>query len=324
MGSEAEVVEEHSSRSQPHVANFADITQTIESWTRAEIGGTEVIATEKERNFTTSDSDCNEDFIDDNDVDDFAMVKQKRKQSLSNENGSSSKQEWVRGPSKLVKVFQQPPGSKLQLFWNDNGQPCGPDTHPSLYSESIGVLIATSRRFNWTKSWDKQFLDQTPEEAPEQPPGEAPEQPPREAPEQPKDWLWRKIKEYWEKHHYSCYDTYDDVVANKPEHLSYQEWAILTGHWETEEHQVLSHRNKSNRAAQRAQHATGRISFPQLREKINREQGAPPTQGDFFKATHISRKTNEPIDELSRHYIVSKLHYKFKIKFDIVWYHQIK
>ncbi|KAF5198930.1 ATP/DNA binding protein, partial [Thalictrum thalictroides] len=67
--------------------------------------------------------------------------------------------------------------------------------------------------------------------------------------------------------------------------------------------QVLSHRNKSNRAAQRAQHATGRISFPQLREKINREQDAPPTQGDFFKATHISRKTNEPIDELSRHYI---------------------
>ncbi|KAF5178552.1 hypothetical protein FRX31_031861 [Thalictrum thalictroides] len=71
MGSEAEVVEEHSSCSQPHVANFADITQTIESWTRAEIGGTEVIATEKERNFTTSDSDCNEDFMDDNDVDDF-------------------------------------------------------------------------------------------------------------------------------------------------------------------------------------------------------------------------------------------------------------
>ncbi|KAF5175331.1 hypothetical protein FRX31_035083, partial [Thalictrum thalictroides] len=115
--------------------------------------------------------------------------------------------------------------------------------------------------------------------------------------------IFRNKKCKWKKHHYLCYDTYDDVVANKPEHLSYQEWAILTGHWETEEHQVLLHRNKSIRAAQRAQHASGRISFPQLREKINREQGAPPTQGDFFKATHISRKTNEPIDELSRHYI---------------------
>ncbi|KAF5190162.1 hypothetical protein FRX31_020251 [Thalictrum thalictroides] len=84
--------------------------------------------------------------------------------------------------------------------------------------------------------------------------------------------IFRNKKCKWKKHHYSCYDTYDDVVANKPEHLSYQEWAILTRHWETEEHQ-------------------------------NREQGAPPTQGDFFKATHISRKTNEPIDELSRHSI---------------------
>ncbi|KAF5204978.1 hypothetical protein FRX31_005435, partial [Thalictrum thalictroides] len=55
-----------------------------------------------------------------------AMVKQKRKQAHSNENGSSSKQEWVRGPSTLVKVFQQPQGSKLQLFWNGSGQPCGP------------------------------------------------------------------------------------------------------------------------------------------------------------------------------------------------------
>ncbi|KAF9607497.1 hypothetical protein IFM89_036447 [Coptis chinensis] len=75
---------------------------------------------------------------------------------------------WVKGTSTLPKVFDQPNGSKLELLWKDK-QPVGPRKHPSLFSESIGVLMATSRRFNWTKNWELQDVGH-------------------------KQWLWDNIK----------------------------------------------------------------------------------------------------------------------------------
>ncbi|KAF9587532.1 hypothetical protein IFM89_003808 [Coptis chinensis] len=65
-------------------------------------------------------------------------------------NGDESAGKWVRGTSTLPKVFDQPNGSKLELVWKGR-QPVGPRKHPSLFSESLGVLMATSRRFDWTK-----------------------------------------------------------------------------------------------------------------------------------------------------------------------------
>ncbi|KAF9587912.1 hypothetical protein IFM89_006166 [Coptis chinensis] len=58
---------------------------------------------------------------------------------------------WVRGTSTLPKVFNNPSSSKLKLTWNGNNQPDRPDTHPSLFAESMGVLMTSSHRFDWTK-----------------------------------------------------------------------------------------------------------------------------------------------------------------------------
>lgn len=65
------------------------------------------------------------------------------------------RQQYVRGPSTLSKVFNQPPGSKLKLYWKDE-DPVGPKGHPSLFKESIGVLMARARRYDWRKYWEKQ------------------------------------------------------------------------------------------------------------------------------------------------------------------------
>ncbi|KAF9626509.1 hypothetical protein IFM89_034443 [Coptis chinensis] len=45
--------------------------------------------------------------------------------------------------------------------------------HPSLFSESLGVLMATPRRFDWTKNWELQDVGD-------------------------KEWLWDNIKDKWE------------------------------------------------------------------------------------------------------------------------------
>ncbi|KAF9619277.1 hypothetical protein IFM89_006464 [Coptis chinensis] len=75
---------------------------------------------------------------------------------------------WVRGTSTLPKVFDQPNGSKLELVWKGR-QPMGPRKHPSLFSESLGVLMAMSRRFDWTQNWELQDVGD-------------------------KEWLWDNIK----------------------------------------------------------------------------------------------------------------------------------
>ncbi|KAL5705387.1 hypothetical protein ACHQM5_023696 [Ranunculus cassubicifolius] len=96
----------------------------------------------------------------------------KRLRKDCDEHGNET-EKWVRGCSTLAKVFEQTPGSKLPLFWNGRTQPVGPNGHPSLYSETIGVLLARERRFVWTKTWAEQE-------------------------ERQKEWLWTTLKEYWE------------------------------------------------------------------------------------------------------------------------------
>ncbi|KAF9616511.1 hypothetical protein IFM89_029972 [Coptis chinensis] len=157
---------------------------------------------------------------------------------------------WVRGTSTLPKVFDQPKGSKLELIWKDK-QPVGPRKHPSLFSESIGVLIATTRRFDWTKNWDLQDGGH-------------------------KQWLWDTIKESWEleetwkdptlgpisgdefrnkkskwkRNFYTRYTTYEERLSHRPPQLSPEEWVQLVEFWDTPEHQAISNRNKANRAKQ--------------------------------------------------------------------------
>ncbi|KAL5698233.1 hypothetical protein ACHQM5_029300 [Ranunculus cassubicifolius] len=60
------------------------------------------------------------------------------------------------------KWVKQQRGSKLQLVWDDNNNPVGPDKHPSLFSESIGVLMAKAHIYDWKKGWLEQ--DETKQE----------------------------------------------------------------------------------------------------------------------------------------------------------------
>ncbi|KAL5713882.1 hypothetical protein ACHQM5_015918 [Ranunculus cassubicifolius] len=89
----------------------------------------------------------------------------------------------------------------------------------------------------------------------------------------------------------------------KPEQLTAQEWNSLVQFWDTQAHIVVATRNKANRARQVGQHATGRISFAQLRNEIIEEEGAPPNLGDFYVRTRTSSRTNDIVDEASRAYI---------------------
>ena len=63
------------------------------------------------------------------------------------------RQRWVRGPSTLPKVFNQVWGLKKKLFWKDD-RPVGPPGHPSLFLETIGVLMAKARRYDLRKHWE--------------------------------------------------------------------------------------------------------------------------------------------------------------------------
>ncbi|KAF9587747.1 hypothetical protein IFM89_004724 [Coptis chinensis] len=69
---------------------------------------------------------------------------------------------------------------------------------------------------------------------------------------------------------------------------------------------VISERNKRNRSKQIAKHTSGRKGFPEMRAQIIREEGAPPSQGDFFVLSHTSRKTNDALDGQSRDYFGSQ------------------
>ncbi|KAF9612934.1 hypothetical protein IFM89_004350, partial [Coptis chinensis] len=218
-------------------------------------------------------------------------------------NGDESVGKWVRGTSTLPKVFDQPKGSKLELIWKGK-QPVGAWKNPSLFSKSIGVLIATTRRFDWTKNWELQDGGR-------------------------KQWLWDTIKESWEleetrkdptlgqisgdefrnkkskwkRNFYTHYTTYEERLSHRPPQLSPEEWVHLVEFWDTPENQAISKRNKANRAKQIAKYTAGRISFPQFEEIMSEEAGAPPSLGDLFVRTHISLKTHDALDDQSRYYI---------------------
>ncbi|KAF9611276.1 hypothetical protein IFM89_028700 [Coptis chinensis] len=188
------------------------------------------------------------------------MVKRRREDPNGDENGGK----WVRGTSTLPKVFNNPSSSKLKLTWNGNNQPDGPNTHPSLFAESMGVLMTSLHRFDWTKYWEQQGGDD-------------------------KLWLWNTLKDSWEldeskketilgritsdefrnkktkwkKNFYSRYTTYEERITHKPE------WVNLVQFWDSPEHQI-------------------------------REEGAPPSQGDFFVLSHTSWKANDALDGQSR------------------------
>ncbi|KAF9624863.1 hypothetical protein IFM89_015417 [Coptis chinensis] len=221
-------------------------------------------------------------------------------------NGDESVGKWVRGTSTIPKVFDQPNGSKLELVWKGR-QPVGPRKHPSLFSESIGVLMATSRRFDWTKTWELQDVGD-------------------------KEWLWDNIKDKWEldetrkeptlalisgdgfrnkkskwkRSFYTRYATYEERISHRPEQLSQQEWVQLMEFWDTPEHQAISKHNRANRAKQIAKHTAGRISFPLFEEIMSQEAGAPPSLGDLFVRTHTSSQTNDALDDQPREYINTK------------------
>ncbi|KAF9625385.1 hypothetical protein IFM89_022190 [Coptis chinensis] len=210
---------------------------------------------------------------------------------------------WVRGTSTLPKVFDQPNGSKLEFVWKGR-QLVGPRKHPSLFSESLGVLMATSRRFDWTKNWELQDVGD-------------------------KEWLWDNIKDKWEldetrkeptlalifgdefrnkrskwkRNFYTRYATYEERISHRPEQQSQQEWVQLMEFWDTPEHQAISKRNRANRAKQIVKHAAGRISFPQFEEIMSQEAGAPPSLRDLFVRTHTSSQTHDALDDQSREYI---------------------
>ncbi|KAF9600594.1 hypothetical protein IFM89_011123 [Coptis chinensis] len=234
-----------------------------------------------------------------------AMVKRFREDPNGDESalGLCTAGKWVRGTSTLPKVFDQPNGSKLELVWKGR-QPMGPRKHPSLFSESLGVLMAMSRRFDWTKNWELQDVGD-------------------------KEWLWDNIKDIWEldetrkeptlglisrdefknkkskwkRNFYTRYATYEERISHRPQQLSQQEWVQLVEFWDTPEHQAISKRNRANRAKQIAKHAVGRISFPQFEEIMSQKAGAPPSLGDPFVRTHTSSQTHDALDDQSREYI---------------------
>ncbi|KAF9610127.1 hypothetical protein IFM89_019992 [Coptis chinensis] len=202
------------------------------------------------------------------------MVKLRREDPNGDESalGMCTAGKWVRGTSTLPKVFDQPKGSKLELRWKDK-QPVGPRKHPSLFSESIGLLIATARRFDWTKNWELQDGGH-------------------------KQWLWDTIKESWEleetwkdptlgpifedefrnkkskwkRNFYTRYTTYEERLSHRTPQLSPEEWVQLVEFWDTPEHQ-------------------------------SEEAGAPPSLGDLFVRTHTSLKTHDALDDQLRDYI---------------------
>ncbi|KAF9598268.1 hypothetical protein IFM89_026099 [Coptis chinensis] len=177
----------------------------------------------------------------------------------------------LRGTSTLPKVFDQPNGSKLELVWKGR-QPVGPQKHPSLFSKSLGVLMVTSRRFDWTKNWELQDVGD-------------------------KEWLWDNIKDKWEldetwkeptlglifgdefknkkskwkMNFYSRYATYEERISHRPEQLSQREWVQLVEFWDTPEHQ-------------------------------SQEVVAPHFLGDLFVRTHTSSQTHDVVGDQSREY----------------------
>ncbi|KAF9587909.1 hypothetical protein IFM89_006163 [Coptis chinensis] len=85
-----------------------------------------------------------------------------------------------------------------------------------------------------------------------------------------------------------------EYISHKPEQTITTRMGQSCAVQDSPEHQVISERNKRNRSKQIAKHTSG--------EKI-REEGAPPSQGDFFVLSHTSRKTNDALDGQSREYI---------------------
>ncbi|KAF9588992.1 hypothetical protein IFM89_017671 [Coptis chinensis] len=110
---------------------------------------------------------------------------------------------------------------------------------------------------------------------------------------------FRNKKTKWKKNFYSRLPTtYEERISTNRKQLSQQEWVNLV-----QCRIVIFERNKRNRSKQIAKHTSGRKGFPEMRAQIIREEGAPPSQGDFFVLSHTSRKTNDALDGQSREYV---------------------
>ncbi|KAF9620737.1 hypothetical protein IFM89_014341, partial [Coptis chinensis] len=113
-------------------------------------------------------------------------------------------------------------------------------------------------------------------------------------------------KSKWKRNFYTRCATYEERISHRLEQQSQQEWVQLMEFWDTPEHQAISKRNRANHAKQIAEHAAGRISFPQFEEIM--EAGATPSLGALYVRTHTSLQTHDDLDDQLREYIVYEIY----------------
>ncbi|KQK16467.1 hypothetical protein BRADI_1g28901v3 [Brachypodium distachyon] len=93
--------------------------------------------------------------------------------------------------------------------------------------------------------------------------------------------------------------TVEEALSKRPRHVTQENWEDLVNKWSDERNQEISAKNKQNREAVKHQPKTGSrcyiAHFHQLKkDKYNNEDPSPI---DFFKDTHIDKKTGRMSEE---------------------------
>ncbi|OVA17180.1 hypothetical protein BVC80_1307g17 [Macleaya cordata] len=117
--------------------------------------------------------------------------------------------------------------------------------------------------------------------------------------------VFRSKKAHWKKKHYRAYTTDDVHLENGLDDLCDEEWVDLVHYWSDPVQKAITERNTENRSKQKVEHTSCRKSFARRRAELVSKAGQwePPSLGEFFMKTHISKRTNDTLDNASREYI---------------------
>ncbi|CAN1305745.1 Bromodomain-containing protein 4A [Linum perenne] len=214
-----------------------------------------------------------------------------------------------RGPSRCRFVWDMPEGHKLAIPINDLGQPFGSESRK--LASFLGTLArdGTLAPLNYPK-WSA-------------------------VPQENKENMWKMVQEKcdidpmarsfvlkslsikWTKWRaklkadYFSYKTDDERMRNLDRRVIPDQWPALIEYWNTEEVQLLSAKNKANRANVKDNHRTsGSKSYATVREeeRAKRADGKAPTRAEMYILTHTDKDGN-PVDENAAE-VIAKLQEK--------------
>nr|XP_017245333.1 PREDICTED: uncharacterized protein LOC108216991 [Daucus carota subsp. sativus] len=206
-----------------------------------------------------------------------------------------------RGPTKMSSVFTRRLDERPELYLNHELQPVSDDSKiRAEFSSFLGKLsrecvpldyvnwkqIPAEEKNSWWEFIKQKYI----------------------IPEEGKDWIMKTIDESWrvyksrfKAHYYTKYDTDEDRLKNRPQHISLEQFKSLIAYWGDEFVKEKARKNVVNRQKVKDKHKAGRKSFAQIGNEIKKKKNLPksPSKGKIYPKTRKfpKKKAGDNLEE---------------------------